>query len=108
MANFKILSIKVLEPQEEFLKWNYEQLIEAYHDPIPEDIALRVSRYKNIHKILEPGTEYRFQEIDGALPEDFFQVKKDYEENERVIDLSVCAIVGQNGSGKRRKRRRDN
>lgn len=100
MANFKILSIKVLEPQEEFLKWNYEQLIEAYHDPIPEDIALRVSRYRNIHKILEPGTEYRFQEIDGALPEDFFQVKKDYEENERVIDLSVCAIVGQNGSGK--------
>ncbi|MBP5229211.1 MAG: AAA family ATPase [Bacteroidales bacterium] len=100
MANFKIISIKVLKPQEEFLKWNYGQLIEAFGDPVPEDIALRVSRYKNIHKILEPGTEYRFQEIDGALPEDFFQVKKDYEENERVIDLSVCAIVGQNGSGK--------
>ena len=100
MANFKIISIKVLKPQEEFLKWNYGKLIEAFGDPVPEDIALRVSRYKNIHKILEPGTEYRFQEIDGALPEDFFQVKKDYEENERVIDLSVCAIVGQNGSGK--------
>ena len=100
MANFKIISIKVLEPREEFLKWNYEQLIEAYGDPIPENVALRVSRYKNIHKILVPGTEYRFQEIDGTLPEGFFHVKKDYEENERVIDLSVCAIVGQNGSGK--------
>lgn len=100
MANFKIISIKVLEPHDEFLKWNYGLLIEAFGDPVPEDIALRVSRYKNIHKILEPGTEYCFQEIDGALPEDFFQVKKDYEENERVIDLSVCAIVGQNGSGK--------
>lgn len=100
MASFKIISIKVLEPQEEFLKWNYEQLVEVFGDPIPEDIALRVSRYKNIHKILEPRTEYRFQEVNGILPDDFFQVKEDYEESERVIDLSVTAIVGQNGSGK--------
>jgi len=100
MANFKIISIKVLEPQDAFLRWNYEQLIEAFGDPIPEDIALRVSRYKNIHKILEPGTEYNFQKINGTLPEDFFKVKNDYEEGERAIDLSVTAIVGQNGSGK--------
>lgn len=100
MANFKIISIKVLEPQDEFLKWNHEQLIGAFGDPIPEAVALRVSRYNNIHKILEPDTEYQFQEINGILPEDFFQVKKDYEENERAIDLSVSAIVGQNGSGK--------
>ena len=100
MANFKIISIKVLEPQDEFLKWNKEQLANTFGNPLPEDIALRVSRYQNIHKCLVPGMEYRLQGQEDALPEDFFKVKSDCEEGERAIDMSVCAIVGQNGSGK--------
>lgn len=100
MANFKIISVKVLEPHDEYLKWNSEQLVKAFGDPLPEDIALRVPRYQNIHKCLEPGMEYRLHSQENALPEDFFKVKSDYKEDERSIDLSVSAIVGQNGSGK--------
>lgn len=100
MAHFKILSINVLEPQEEFLKWNYEQLIEAYGDPIPDDIAQRVSRYKNIHKVLKPGMAYHLMDNGQPIPEDFFKITKDYEDGEESINLNVTAIVGQNGSGK--------
>ena len=100
MANFKILSLRILEPRDEYLKWNYEQLTARFGDPIPEQTALRVSRYKNIHKVLEPGTEYRLQGNDDSLPENFFRIVTDAEEGERDIDLSVTAIVGQNGSGK--------
>ena len=35
MANFKIISIKVLEPQDEFLKWNKEQLANTFGNPLP-------------------------------------------------------------------------
>lgn len=98
MANFKILSVHILEPQDEFLKWNNEQLTTQFGDPIPDDVALRVSRYKNIHKVLKPGIEYRLQGDDDSLPENFFWAAP--EEEERGIELSVTAIVGQNGSGK--------
>ena len=98
MANFKILSLHILEPQDEFLKWNYGQLTAQFGDPIPDDVALRVARYKNIHKVLEPGTEYRLQGDDDSLPENFFWTASD--EEEQAIELNVTAIVGQNGSGK--------
>ena len=98
MANFKILSLHILEPQDEFLKWNYGKLTARFGDPIPDDVALRVARYKNIHKVLEPGMEYRLQGDDDSLPENFFWAASD--EEEQAIELSVTAIVGQNGSGK--------
>lgn len=100
MANFKILSIKVLEPHEEFLKWSHDRLTEKFGDPLPEELALRVSRYKNIHKVLKPGMEYRLMNNYQPISDDFFKIQKDYDEGEQAINLNVTAIVGQNGSGK--------
>lgn len=58
MAEFKILSIKVLIPDEDLFRMDNHELTAKYGNPLPDDIALRVSRYRNIHKVLVPGTEY--------------------------------------------------
>ena len=100
MANFKILKIKVLRPDEDFLLMKKEDLEAKYETSVPEEIALRVARYQNIHKCLVPETEYRLADNEQPLPDDFFKIKADQQEDDRNIDISVSAIVGQNGSGK--------
>ena len=100
MGIFKILSIKVLVPAEEFLMMNNEELAVAYGNHLPEDIALRVARYRNIHKCLKPGMIYRLVDDAQPLPDDFYTIKKDSGEEKNDISISVSAIVGQNGSGK--------
>lgn len=100
MANFKILSIKVLKPDDEFILMKKEDLEAKYGAQIPDEIALRVARYKNIHKCLEPETEYRFADNGQPLPDDFFKIKADQQNSDRDIAISVSAIVGQNGCGK--------
>lgn len=100
MANFKILKIKVLRPEEEFLLKKKEDLEAEFGTPVQEEIALRVARYQNIHKCLVPGTEYRLADNERPLPDNFFSIKADMQESDRDIDISVSAIVGQNGSGK--------
>lgn len=100
MGLFKIIAIKALKPDEDFLLMKKEELEAAFGTPVPEEIALRVSRYRNIHKCLECGSEYRLVGGEQLLPEDFFQIKTDRQEGDRNIEISVSAIVGQNGSGK--------
>lgn len=97
---FKVLSIKVLAPDDGFLLMKDEELRALYGYPLPEDIALRVARYRNIHKVLEPSMDYRFVDVGQSLPDDFFNIKSDEKDGNRNIDISVSAIVGQNGSGK--------
>lgn len=77
-----------------------KELEAAFDNSVPEEIALRVSRYRNIHKCLEPGMEYSLVDKYHSLPNDFYRIKLEQQEGERDIDISVSAIVGQNGSGK--------
>lgn len=100
MANFKILSIKVLTPKDTFLLEESYESVALNGDPETLERALRKSRYRNIHKVLEPGVEYKFINNSGRLPDDFFKIKSDYKKGENAIDISVSAVVGQNGSGK--------
>ena len=76
MALFKILSIKLLQP-EDFLLWDYARLTEQFGSPLDEDVSIRVARYQNIHKCLIPGTEYKLVNRESPSPDDFFMIKKD-------------------------------
>lgn len=100
MAIFKIQSIRVIQPEDEFLRWDYTGLTEQFGNPLPDEVAVRVSRYQNIHKCLIPGTEYKLINTESPLPDDFFMIKKDVRDGDCDVDISVSAIVGQNGSGK--------
>lgn len=100
MAIFKIQSIKVIQPEDDFLMWNYGRLTEQFGSPLPDEVAIRVARYQNIHKCLVPGSEYKLINTDAPLPDDFFMIKKDRREGDSDVEISVSAIVGQNGSGK--------
>ena len=74
MANFKILSIKVLTPKDTFLLEESYESVALNGDPETLERALRKSRYRNIHKVLEPGVEYKFINNSGRLPDDFFKM----------------------------------
>lgn len=100
MAIFKIISIRTLAPDQEYLRMEHVELNERIGGLVSDDIVIRISRYKNIHKVLEPGTEYKLVDIANPLPDDFFKIRKDIQDGENDIDISVSAIVGQNGSGK--------
>jgi hypothetical protein len=80
MAEFKILSIKVLIPDEDLFRMDNHELTAKYGNPLPDDIALRVSRYRNIHKVLVPGTEYHLVNNVNPLPDGFFRIKSNRDE----------------------------
>lgn len=100
MAIFKIQSIRIIQPEDDFLMWNYGRLTEHFGSPLPDEVAIRVARYQNIHKCLVPGSEYKLINTDAPLSDDFFMIKEDRREGDSDVEISVSAIVGQNGSGK--------
>lgn len=100
MANFKLISIKVLPPDDEYLRLDHVEVKERIGEEVLPEIPVRIARYHNIHKILEPGTEFKLVDLDNPLPDDFYKIKKDQKEGESDIEINVSAIVGQNGSGK--------
>ena len=67
---FKIQYVKTLKPEH------------------PSDLG----RYKNIVRVLNEENTYQFYQSGFILPKDFW--------NKDVPEVNVCAVVGENGSGK--------
>jgi hypothetical protein len=41
MAIFKIQSIRIIQPEDDFLMWNYGRLTEHFGSSLPDEVAIR-------------------------------------------------------------------
>ncbi len=96
---FKIIGIELLQPPSDAVCMMSDEQLEGLDMTQRFGIDLERGRYQTIHKGLKIGKPYLFysgyEVVDGAvggrgiLPGDFF-----------AENISVCGIVGENGSGK--------